>query len=33
MNNAAMTRIDFTGGRTSVIYQNRSDYFLPDLIT
>ena len=33
MNNAAMTRIDLTGRYARVIYQNRSDYFPPDLIT
>jgi broad specificity phosphatase PhoE len=33
MNNAAMTRIDFAGRHTSVIYQNRTDFLPPDLIT
>ena len=33
MNNAAVTRIDFTGGYATVVYLNRSDHFPPDLIT
>jgi 2,3-bisphosphoglycerate-dependent phosphoglycerate mutase len=33
INNAAMTRIDFVEDSARVIYQNRTDYFPPDLIT
>ncbi|MEE8399166.1 MAG: histidine phosphatase family protein [Desulfobacterales bacterium] len=33
MNNAAMTRIDFVEDSIRVIYQNRSDYFPPELTT
>lgn len=33
INNAAMTRIDFNEGHARVIYQNRTDFFPPDLIT
>lgn len=33
INNAAMTRIDFSENSARVIYQNRSDYFPQDLIT
>ncbi len=32
-NNAAMTRIDFAERSATVIYQNRTDYFPPDLVT
>lgn len=33
MNNAAMTRIDFVERSVRVIYQNRTDFFPPDLVT
>jgi broad specificity phosphatase PhoE len=33
VNNTAITRIDFTGGYTTVIYQNRYDFLPPDLVT
>ncbi|UCF84914.1 MAG: histidine phosphatase family protein [Desulfobacteraceae bacterium] len=33
INNAAITRIDFTGDYTMVIYQNRVDFLPPELIT
>lgn len=33
VNNIAITRIDFTEGYTTVIYQNRYDFLPPDLVT
>lgn len=33
MNNAAITRIDFTEGETRLIYQNRLDHLPTGLIT
>ena len=33
INNAAMTRIDFVENTIRVIYQNKADYFPPELIT
>ncbi len=33
MNNAAMTRIDFTGSNALVIYLNRTSHFAPELVT